>query len=95
MKGDSFFMEAKQIVIKPIVERDKEYIAYFKDEFMKASFCVAFKDSILGAVALNRFIDMIKTFFDIKKIPVFVSDEKFKLTSKAMLDVLGESEAIK
>ena len=85
----------KQIIIKPIGEREKEYIAYFKDEIMQASFCLAFKDSILGAVALNRFIDMIKTFFELKRIPVFVSNEKYKLTSKAMLDVLSESEVLK
>ena len=85
----------KQIIIKPIGEREKEYIAYFKDEIMQASFCLAFKDSILGAVALNRFIDMIKTFFELKRIPVFVSNEKYKLTSKAMLDVLSESETLK
>jgi hypothetical protein len=88
-------MNTKQIIIKPIEQGEKEYIAYFKDEILQASFCVAFKDSILGAVALNRFIDMIKTFFEIKKIPLFVSDEKFKIKSKAMLDILAEKEAVK
>jgi hypothetical protein len=47
-------MDTKQIIIKPIESGEKEYLAYYKDEFMRATFCVAFKDSILGAVALNR-----------------------------------------
>jgi hypothetical protein len=88
-------MKERQIIIKPIREVEKEYIAYYKDEILQASFCVAFKDSILGAVSLNRFIDMIKTIFDIKRIPVFVSDEKFKIKSQAMLDVLLDKEVVK
>ncbi|MBN2545217.1 MAG: hypothetical protein JXB50_05420, partial [Spirochaetes bacterium] len=81
-------METKQIIIKSIETGEKEYVAYFTDEFMQASYCVIFKDSILGAVSLNRFIDMIKTFFDIKKLAVFISEEKFEIKSKALLDVL-------
>ena len=90
-------METKerQIVIKPIGENEKHYIAYFKDEVLQASFCVAFTDSILGEVSLNKFIEMIKTFFEIKRLPVFVSDEKFKLKSQAMLDVLNDKEVLK
>ena len=86
--------KTRQIIVRPIEQKEKEYIAYFKDEIMQASFCVAFKDSILGAVALNRFIDMIEGAFSLKRIPVFVADDKFKLTSKAMLDLLAESESI-
>lgn len=90
-------MNTKQIIIKPIESGDREYLAYFKDEFLKATFCVAFKDSILGAVSLNRFIEMIKTFFEIKKIPVTISEVKFEVKSKALLDVLTsrEEESVK
>lgn len=88
-------METKQIIIKPVETGEKEYIAYFIDEFMQASFCVAFKDSILGAVALNRFIEMIKTFFEIKRVPVFISEEKYEIKSKALLDVIIKKEAVK
>jgi hypothetical protein len=88
-------MDTKQIIIKPIESGEKEYLAYYKDEFMRATFCVAFKDSILGAVALNRFIEMIKTFFEIKRIPVTISEIKFEVKSKALLDVLLEKEGVK
>jgi hypothetical protein len=91
-------MNTNQIIIKPIESREKEYLAYFKDEFMQATFCLAFKDSIFGAVSLNRFIEMIKESFEIKKIPVFVSDAKYRIKSKALIDVLtikSQEEEIK
>ena len=81
-------MNTKQIIIKPLESTDKEYLAYFKDEFMQATFCVAFKDSILGAVAFNRFVEMIKNVFELKRIPVSVSEKEFQVKSKALLDVL-------
>ena len=87
-------MNTKQIIIKPIESGEKEYLAYFKDEFMKATFCVAFKDSILGAVSLNRFIEMIKAFFEIKKIPISISEKEFQVKSKALLDVLTNREEV-
>jgi hypothetical protein len=82
-------MNTKQIIIKQLESGEKEYLALYKEEFMQATFCVVIKDTILGAVALTRFIEMIKTSFEIKRIPVIVSEIKFDVKSKALLDVLA------
>ena len=49
-----------QIIIRPVEGREGEYIAYFKNEFLQATFSVLLKDNIFGALALHSFADMIR-----------------------------------
>lgn len=85
----------KKIIIKSIENRKKEYIAYYKSGFLQATFCIAFKDNIVGAVALNRFIEMIKNYFKMEEIPLSISKDMFKFKSRALLDELCSKEEIK
>jgi hypothetical protein len=43
----------KEIIIKKIENKQNDFVAYFKNEFLKSTFFVCFTDSIIGAVALN------------------------------------------
>jgi len=43
----------KEITIKQIENRDREFIAYYKSDFLKSTFCVSFRDDIFGAVSLS------------------------------------------
>ena len=82
-----------QIVIRPVENRTGEYIAYFENEFLQATFSVLLKDNIFGALALHSFAEMIrKTFaknYRSGEIDFTVSNEAMSLKNKALLDVLS------
>ena len=37
----------KEITIRKIDNNDREFLAYFKSDFLQATFCVVFSDSML------------------------------------------------
>jgi len=82
-----------QIVIRPVENRQGEHIAYYTNEFLKATFSVLLKDNIFGALALHSFAEMIrKTFgknYRSGEIDFKVSDETMSFQNKALLDVLS------
>lgn len=71
----------KQIIIRQSSVNSKEYEARFIDEFLQATFYLVFTDNIYGAVALNRFAEMIKTFYEIKHIPLTIEEQESKNSS--------------
>jgi len=81
-------MEKRTITIQAIEHKKNDYIAYFKSDFLQATFSVCFKDNIVGAVALNNFADMIKKKFSGDDIDFYILDEKLSFRSKALLDTL-------
>ena len=82
-----------QIIIRPVENRAGEYIAYFENEFLQATFSILLKDNIFGALALHSFAEMIrKTFaknYRSGEIDFTVSNEAMSLKNKALLDVLS------
>ena len=81
-----------QIIIRPVENREGEHIAYYTNEFLKATFSVRLKDNILGAVALHSFAEMIrKTYgknYRSGESDFVVSSEAMSFQNKALLDVL-------
>ena len=49
-----------QIVIRPVENRHGEHIAYYTNEFLKATFSVHLKDNIFGALALHSFLELVR-----------------------------------
>ena len=82
----------KEITIKQIENTDREFIAYYKSDFLKSTFCVSFRDDIFGAVSLSRFTEMIKTHFNEQKINLFISDKNIKCKSQALLNELTQKQ---
>jgi len=82
----------KEITIKQIENTDREFIAYYKSDFLKSTFCVSFRDDIFGAVSLSRFTEMIKTHFNEQKINLFISDKNIKFKSQALLNELTQKQ---
>ena len=82
----------KEITIKQIENTDREFIAYYKSDFIKSTFCVSFRDDIFGAVSLSRFTDMIKTHFNEQNITLFISDKNIKFKSQALLNELTQKQ---
>ena len=82
-----------QIIIRPVENKKGEHIAYYTNEFLKATFSVHLKDNIFGALALHSFAEMIrKTFgknYRSGEIDFKVSSEAMSFENKALLDVLS------
>ena len=82
----------KSITIKQIENRNQEYLAYYKSDFLKSTFCVSFSDDVFGAVSLVKFTEMIKTHFNEQNITLFISDKNIKFKSQALLDELTQKQ---
>ena len=54
-----------QIIIRPVANRQGEYIAYYEAEFLQATFSVHLKDNIFGALALHAFAEMIRNYYGV------------------------------
>ena len=78
------------IVIKPVAERKGEYLAYCRSGFLDATFSVYFKDTLMGALALHSFTDMIRRRYEDESIRILVSREEILFKNEALLDVLAD-----
>ena len=77
--------------MKIVIEQLKgnKYIAYYDSEFLQASFTVIFKDNITGAIALNRFCQMIKEHSKEKEnVSFHLTDKETEIQSSVVRDVL-------
>ena len=52
--------KALLIRVLPVDGKPGEYAASFTSEFLQATFSVEVKDTILGAVAIHRFAEMVR-----------------------------------
>jgi len=77
------------VVIKPVAERKGEYLAYCKSGFLDATFSVYFKDTLMGALALHSFTEMIRRRYEDESIRILVSEEEILFKNEALLDVLA------
>ena len=81
-----------KITIKQVENRSGEYIAYYTSEFLGATFSVYFKDSIMGAIALHDFSEMIKGRYEKERIEFDVCEEKMRFKSRDLLEAMTGSE---
>ena len=77
------------VVIKPVAGRKGEYLAYCRSGFLDATFCCYFKDTLMGALALHEFLEMIRRKYEEKRIRTLVSSEEILFKNEALLDVLA------
>jgi len=85
-------MKTKQkinIMIHPVENWKGDYVAYFKSEFLNATFSVFFQDTITGALALHTFSEMIRKKYDQKEIDFILSKTQVPFRSEALLDVVN------
>ena len=80
-----------EIIIRKIDNEKNEYFAYYKNEILQSTYSVFFCDSILGAIALNRFYEMIRSNFELKKLTLSVSGEAIRFKNKALLDEITKT----
>jgi hypothetical protein len=85
--------EIKEIIIKEVENKENEFFAYFRNDFLQSTYCIFFNDTIFGAVALNHFYEMVKNHFEIKNLNLSISYEKIKFKNKAILDEITRIES--
>lgn len=80
------------VTIRKLQGTQHEYIAYTKSLCGKATYFVYFEDSIWGAVTLHSFIEMLKMFFQQKRVEVNVSEKNLHLQNEDVLSLLNGSQ---
>jgi len=80
------------VTVRKLQDTRHEYIAYTKSLCGKATYFVHFEDTIWGAVTLHNFIEMLKLFFQQKKVEVRVSEHALQLKNESLLSLLKGSK---
>jgi hypothetical protein len=78
-----------EIIIQPVKSMQGDFIAYYKSDMLKATYSVYFKDTIMGALALNAFYEMLKTRYP-GQIDFCVEEHALEFKNQALLDVLSD-----
>jgi hypothetical protein len=89
MRNTNTLPRKLEITIRPVKNMQGDFIAYYKSEFLTATYSVYFKDTIMGALALNAFYEMLKHKYK-KEIEFTVSEHELQFKNKALLDALSE-----
>jgi len=84
----------KEITIKRIENEKNSYIAFYKNPVLKVTFSVCFTDSIIGAIGLNDFFQMLKLKYIKDDFQFCLSEDvqkfKHKELLKNLIDVKNE-----
>ena len=78
-------MKNIKITIKQIEGRTGEYIAFYKSEFLNATYSVHFTDSLQGSISLVDFTRMLKYKYETDQVEFEISNEKINLTNSQLL----------
>ena len=62
------------ITIKKIENSKRDFVAYIKNDFLRATYSVCFEDTVFGAVALTKFYEMIKSKFNDNNLTIKIDD---------------------
>ncbi len=82
------------IVIRPVEGRKGEYLACCRSEFLGATFSCLLKDTLMGALALHAFSEMVRKRYEEDNIRIVVSGKETDFRSKALLDLMSPGKEI-
>ena len=77
-----------EITIQPVKNMQGDFIAYYKSEMLAATYSVYFKDTIMGALALNAFYEMLKQKYP-GQIDFYLEEHELQFKNQALLDILS------
>ena len=66
----------------------REYLAFYKSEFLKATYSVFFTDSIYGCIAVHDFAEMLKHKYNEERVNFVISNEKLTFQYPQLLDIM-------
>ena len=75
------------ITITNIEGNPDQFVASFHSEFLDATYAVVFPQTITGAVALHRFVQMISGQYG-KQVELRIANDLFPKPNKAVEDIL-------
>ena len=75
------------IFIRAMKDKPGFYLAYFESEILQATISLHFKDTIVGAIALNNFVEMLRIKQNFRTYTLKV-DDSIMCQNKAVLDVI-------
>jgi len=78
------------ITIRPVKNMERDFVAYYKSDMLKATYSVYFKDTIMGALALNAFYEMLKHKYE-QEIEFTVSEHELQFKNQALLDIMSST----
>lgn len=78
------------VTIRKLDKSEHEYFAYTKSLCGKATYFLYFEDSIWGAVTLHNFIEMLKTFFQQKKVDVRIDGKSITIKNEFILELIKQ-----
>ena len=78
-----------EIIIQPVKDMKGDFIAFYKSHMLNATYSVYFKDTIMGALALNAFYEMLQHTYH-GQIDFCVEEHALQFKNQALLDVLSD-----
>jgi len=75
------------ITITGVEDNPDRFVAAFRSEFLDATYAVVFSQTITGAVALHRFVQMISDQYG-KQVELRIANDLFQKPNKAVEDIL-------
>ncbi len=88
-KQNSNMQKKLEIIIKPVKNMQSDFVAYYKSDMLSATYSCFFKDTIMGALALNAFYDMLKHKYP-GQIDFCVQEHELDFKNQALSDVFNE-----
>ena len=79
------------LTIQAVCGREGEYLAYFRSEPLDSTYSVYFRDSLMGAIALHEFAEMLRASYGVDGVRLELCDGAMVFRSPAVLDVLTAS----
>ena len=78
-----------QVFLKPVEQQEGEFLAFYQSDILAATFFLYFKDNIMGSIALNSFMEMLRRKYN-SDIDLCLMKETAKFESQAMLDIVTQ-----
>lgn len=76
-----------QVYIKPVENKEGEFLAFYQSDIYDATLFLYFKDNIMGSIALNSFLQMLRWKYKCE-VDLCVLKETVKFQSQAILDIV-------
>ena len=76
------------ITIAGVEDDPDRFVASFRSEFLDATYAVVFSQTITGAVALHRFVQMVSDQYG-KQVELRIANDLFPAKNSAVEDILN------
>ena len=76
------------ITITGVEDDPDRFVASFRSEFLDATYAVIFSQTITGAVALHRFVQMVSDQYG-KQVELRIANDLFPAKNSAVEDILN------